>query len=398
MREAVFVHGVRTAIGRYGGVLKDVPVVDLLQPVLEEVIRVPGFDPATIDDVIIGQCYQNGEATNVGRYGALRAGYPETVPGFTVDRRCASGLTSIIDGAMAIQTGNADVIVAGGVESMSQAEYYVPGPVRWGLGRGSVSFYDRIARGRQTMSPEERFGLIESNMVWAENMARKHGLSREELDEWALRSHQSACAAIDKGYFAEEIVPVKVPQPRGEPQLVVKDQHPRADTSLEALAKLAAPLKGVCTAGNSSGENDAAAAVLIMSEEMADRLGLEKWAYFRSWGVAGVDPRYVGDAVPPAVEKALCRAGKGLADMDLIEINEAFAAQICSNLKVMGLGRDPRTNVNGSGISLGHPVGCTGARIMVTLLHEMRRRGARWGLETMCIGGGQACAAVIERR
>jgi len=282
---------------------------------------------------------------------------------------------------------------------MSNVEYSVPGAVRWGLKRGSTTLHDRIAQARENANPIERFGAIKNNMVWAENVGRKHGISRPEQDAWALRSHQRAADAIARGAFAEEIVPVEIRGPRGTTTIVTVDEHVRPETTLEALAALPAPLGGGCTAGNSSGENDGAAAVLLTTSDRAAALGLEPLGIVRSYAVAGVDPRYTADAVPPAVEKALRLAGVSLDQVDLIEINEAFASQLLANLKVLGLegaARD-RVNVNGSGISLGHPIGCTGARIVVTLVHEMRRRRVRWGLAALCVGGGMGYAAVIER-
>jgi acetyl-CoA C-acetyltransferase len=398
MTDAVIVSAVRTPIGKYGGSLRDVPADALAVRVLTECVRRAGADPALVEDVVLGQCYQNGEAANLARLAALRAGFPESVCGVTLDRRCASGLTAIADAAMAIQVGACDVVVAGGAESMSNAEYYVPGVVRWGLRRGSTVLHDRIAQARVNTNPSERYGEIHNNLVWAENVGRKHGISRERQDEWALRSHRRAQAAIERGLFAEESIPVDVNGPRGQTRVVAVDEHVRADTTLESLAKLASPLGGTCTAGNSSGENDGAAALLLMSAARARERGLTPLGTFRGFAVAGVDPRYTGDAVVPAMRKALARADVALDDVDLVEINEAFASQVLANLQELGLTGEAleRVNVNGSGISLGHPVGCTGARIVVTLLHEMRRRRSRWGVAALCVAGGMGCAAVIE--
>jgi len=393
LQDAVVVSAVRTPVGKYGGALRDVTADRLAALVMQTCVARAGVDPALVEEVVLGQGYQNGEAPNVARLGALRAGFPESVAGVTLDRRCASGLTAVATAAMAIQTGAIDVALAGGVESMSNAEYYLPGTVRWGLKRGAATLQDRIAGARINTNPRERYGDIENNMVWAENVARLHSIGREAQDAWALRSHQRAAAARD--VFADEIVPVDIPGRRAT-VVVSHDEHVRPDTTLEALAALPAPLGGTCTAGNASGENDGAAAVLLMSARRAAELGRPPLGLLRAFAVAGVDPRVTGDAVVPAVQRALRFAGVTLDQVDLIEINEAFASQLLANLKVLGVTSPDRVNVNGSGISLGHPIGCTGARILVTMLHEMRRRGARWGVAAMCAGGGMGYAAVVE--
>jgi acetyl-CoA C-acetyltransferase len=313
---------------------------------------------------------------------------------------------------MKIQSNNAEIVVAGGAESMSTAEFYVPGDIKWGIGgrkgmpRGhgdlsiwGIPFYDRIQRARVMSQPEERYGILPSMMSWAETAAKEESIRREDCDRWALESHKKACAAIESGKFKEEIVPVPVPGPKGGEMMVDRDENPRADTALEQLAKLKPVLGGICTAGNSSTENDGAAACVITSEETAKKLGAKPLAYIKAFAVAGTDPTRTYLTVPKAVEKALEKSGLGLGQMDLIEIQEAFAAQVLADMKMMGLtDKDyPRVNVNGSGISLGHPIASTGTRVLVTLLHEMKRRSARYGLETICGGGGLGIAAVFER-
>jgi len=414
----VIVSGVRTPIGKFGGTLKDVQVYKLAGLVLNEAAGRAGVNPADVDDVIMAQSYQNGECANGARMALLEAGWPVEVPGVTIDRRCCSGLDAVFFGVMKIQTDNADIIVAGGMDSMSQAELYAPGHIRWGLGgkvddkwgfmpkgHGALSmwgmpFYDRIQRARVMSQPVERFGELNSMMTWAEKAAKNEHITRQEADKWAFRSHQKAIAAIDAGKFAEEIVPVPIPPRKGDVLIFKSDETPRKDTSLEKLARLPAVYSdGVCTAGNSSTENDGAAAVVLMTEEKAKELGLEPMAYFRSCAVAGADPTLTYPAVPASVDKALKKAGLTIDEIDLIEIQEAFAVQALADARMMGIKKedfDKKINVNGSGISLGHPIGATGAMRLVTLLHEMKRRGAVYGLETICGGGGLGIAAVFE--
>ncbi|MBI2304998.1 MAG: acetyl-CoA C-acetyltransferase [Chloroflexi bacterium] len=398
MREAVVISPVRTPVGDLGGTLKDITAVDLAALVVKEVLARTGVPPQVIDDVVMGQAYPSGENPDIGRLAALRADLPIEVPGCQVDRRCASGLQAFCFAAMMVQTGAADVVVAGGVESMSQAEHYLMG-LRWGIKRGSPPMYDRLERTRITISCPERFGIIQGMIATAENVAEKYNISREEQDEYALHSHRKACAAIEAGKFKNEIVPFPIPQRRGEPLLFAQDEHPRPDTSLEKLARLN-PIQGkTVTAGNSSSENDAAAACLVMTREKAEEFGLKPIAHLKSWATAGVHPAYMGIGPVPAVKKALDKAGLTLEDMDLIELNEAFAAQALGVLREWHMPFDhPKLNVNGSGISLGHPIGATGARIMATLLNEMERHDAQFGLETMCVGGGQGMAAIFQRR
>lgn len=420
MKKVVIVSGVRTPIGRYGGVLRDVPVYKLASIVLDEAAKRAKVKPSDVDDVIMAQSYQNGECANGARMALLEAGWPNEVPGVTIDRRCCSGLDAIFWGVMKIQTDNADIIVSGGMDSMSQAEFYVPGDIRWGLGGRSdqkwgfmpkghgalsmwgIPFYDRIQRARVMSQPVDRFGELNSMMTWAETAAKNEHISRQEADEWALRSQQKAIAAIDSGKFSEEIVPVPIPRRKGEPVIFDTDETPRRDTTLEKLSKLPTVYPdGVCTAGNSSTENDGAAAVVLMTEDKARELGVEPMACFRSCAVAGADPTLTYPAVPTSVEKALEKAGITVDQVDIIEIQEAFAVQALADARMMGIREedfDKKINVNGSGVSLGHPIGATGAMRLVTLLNEMKRRGSRYGLETICGGGGLGIAAVFERK
>jgi acetyl-CoA C-acetyltransferase len=411
-REAVIVSAVRTPVGRYLGALKAVEAYDLAALVLDAVIERSGLAADAVDEVVLGQSYQNGEYVNLARMGLLKAGWPETIPGITLDRRCCTGLDVVRYAGAMIQSGMAEVVVAGGVESMSNAEFYLPGAIKWGIGgqkgmsrgHGDLSiwglrFYDRIQRARVMSQPEARYGVLPSMMSWAETAATEEAISREACDAWALASHRKAGAAMDAGKFDDEIVPVRVAQAKGEPVLFSRDENPRPDTSLEKLARLKPVLGGVCTAGNASTENDGAAVVLMMSADRAARLGLTPLATLRACTVVGDDPRYTYRSVPTAAEAVLKAVGVTLAQMDLIEIQEAFAAQVLADLKQMGLTPDDyqRINVNGSGISLGHPIACTGTRVLVTLLHEMQRRDARYGLECICGGGGLGIAAVLER-
>jgi acetyl-CoA C-acetyltransferase len=398
VRDVAIVNPIRTAVGRFGGSLRGVSAAELGSIVIQAVLEQTGVAPERIEDVVLGHGYANGEEPAIGRLCALKAGLPIEVPGCEVDRRCGSGLLAIVTGAMMVQTGAADVVLAGGTESMSRVEHYTT-DLRWGSRLGSVTMHDRLIRGRATVSPDERFGPISGMIETAENLAKKYQIPREEQDAYALRSHRRAVAAIESGKFAEEIVPVTIPARKGEPQLFRVDEGPRADTSLESLAKLRPIMKdGTVTAGNASSQNDAAAACLLVAGDKVKELGLKPAAFFKGWAVAGVHPAYMGIGPVPAVLKVLARLGLGLADMDLIELNEAFASQVLAVLREWKLEDQSKLNVNGSGISLGHPIGATGARILTTLLHEMERRDARYGLETMCIGGGQGMAAVFERR
>jgi acetyl-CoA C-acetyltransferase len=299
---------------------------------------------------------------------------------------------------MLVQTENADVVIAGGVESMSNAEFYV-NESRWGTRFGSVTLHDRLVRARETISPEERFGYISGMVETAENLAKQYEIPRQEQDEYALRSHQRAVAAIEAGKFDAEIVGVPVPQRRGDPVPFEKDEGPRADTSLEALGRLRPVMDGgTVTAGNASSQNDAASVCLVVAEDKLEELGLKPMGFLKGWAVTGCHPAYMGIGPVSSVKKVMSKVGMSLQDMDLIELNEAFAAQVLSVLREWKLPNEDKLNVNGSGISLGHPIAATGARILTTLLHEMERRDAQFGLETMCVGGGQGVAAVFERR
>ena len=399
MREAVICEPLRTAVGAFGGIYRDVAATALASSVIAELVRRTSIPPEAIDDVILGQGYPNGEAPAIGRVAALEAGLPIEVPGLQVDRRCGAGLQAIMLGCMEVQTGVADLVLAGGVESMSQAEFYATG-MRWGVKGGGVKLEDRLARSRVTAGGAEHLmpgGMIET----AESLRRQYGISRAEQDELALRSHRLAVAAQQDGTFAEEIVAVTVSS-RGQERVIDRDEHPRPDTTLERLAGLRPIMarsdpEATVTAGNASGQNDGAAVCLVTHPERAAELGLRPFARLLSWAVAGVAPETMGIGPVPATRRALARAGLTLADMDLIELNEAFAAQALAVLREWELPDGlERVNVHGSGISLGHPVGATGGRIMTTLLRELRRRGARYGLETMCIGGGQGMSAVFE--
>jgi len=402
MPDTVICAPVRTAVGRYGGVFKGVPAAALGAAVISAVVKRTGIDPELIDDVIFGQCYPNGEAPALGRVAALDAGLPVEVPGAQLDRRCGSGLQAVIWAVMQVQTGASDVVLAGGAESMSQVEFYSPS-VRWGPGGEQIVFHDRLGRARVTAGGIHHpvpGGMLET----AENLRREYQISRAEQDEFALRSHQRAVAAQEAGRFDDEIVPVEVTDRHGDVAVVDRDEHPRADSSLESLSRLRPVLRrqdpeATVTAGNASGQNDGAAACLVTTRAIAEQLGLTPMARLVSWSVAGVLPRTMGIGPVPAVAKALGRAGVELSDVDLIELNEAFAAQVlaCTREWKLAPSDFDRLNVNGSGISLGHPVGATGGRILATLLHELTRREQRYGLETMCIGGGQGLAALFER-
>ncbi|WP_373855306.1 acetyl-CoA C-acetyltransferase [Gordonia desulfuricans] len=402
LQDVVICEPLRTPVGRYGGVFVDVPAADLAAGVITELLARTEIDAESIDDVIFGQCYPNGEAPAIGRVAALDAGLPVTVPGLQLDRRCGSGLQAVLDAAMRVQTGVADVVIAGGVESMSRAEYYTES-MRWGAKGRPAALHDRLARGRVTAGGRNHpvpGGMLET----AENLRRIYGISRQEQDELAVESHRRAVAATDGGRFADEIVPVSVPRRKGDPEIIDRDEHPRPDATVESLARLRPVMAAddpdaTVTAGNASGQNDGAAACLVTSRAMAEQLGMRPLARLVTWAAAGVAPSEMGIGPVPSTAKALERAGLDLADIDLIELNEAFAAQALAVTREWKFGAADfeRTNVNGSGISLGHPVGATGVRILATLLREMDRRGARYGLETMCIGGGQGLTAVFER-
>ena len=397
MKRAAIVSPIRTAVGKYLGGLADVSAGDLGAVVLKALVERTKLDPARIDDIIFAQGYANGEAPCVARWSALAAGFPESVPGYQLDRRCGSGLQSIINAAMMVQTGAADVVVAGGVESMSNAEYYTT-DMRRGARGGSVTLHDRLTRGRVMSQPIERSGVISGMIETAENLARDYQISREACDEYAAMSHQRAAAAWAAGKFEDELVPVMVKQKKGDPVAFVQDEGVRADATAESLASLRAIEKGgVVTAGNASQQNDAAAACLVVAEDKLAELNLEPMGWFVGWAGAGCDPSRMGIGPVPAVERLFQRTGMGWDDLDLVELNEAFAPQVLAVLKGWDWDDRSRLNVNGSGISLGHPIGATGGRILANLLRELHRRNGRYGLETMCIGGGQGLAAIFER-
>jgi acetyl-CoA C-acetyltransferase len=428
MREVVIISGVRTPIGSFGGALKDTPVVQLGALVIKEALKRAGLRPETspalmaleaealkgekktdleqkyggwdqslkavqVDEVIMGNVLQGGQGQNTARQATIYAGLPKETNACTINKVCASGLKAITIGAQSISAGLADVIVAGGMENMSLAPYVLP-KARWGY-RMDVS------------SKGELIDLMVYDGLWeifygyhmgftAENIAERYKISRQEQDELGLMSHQRARAAIKNGIFQEEIVPVQIPQKKGDPLMFDIDERPM-DTTLEKMAKIPTAFKkdGTVTAGNASGINDAAAAVIIMSKEKAQELGLKPLVTIRAFASGGVDPAYMGLGPIPAVRKVLTATGLKIKDIDVVELNEAFASQAIACIRELGLDME-RTNIHGSGISLGHPIGCTGARVTVTLINEMRRRKARYGLCTMCIGGGQGMAMIVE--
>ncbi len=420
MKEVIITAAVRTPIGAYCGAMREVPVEKLAATVLNEVVKLSKIKPSEVDDVVLSQAYAGGESPNLARLALLKAGWPVEVPGMTVDRRCCGGVASLWTATMEIQAEYAEIVVSAGADSMSRAEFYIPGEhLKWGIGgktdpkwgffprqHGSMNLwgiplYDRIQRGRPMHQPIERFGELNSMMTWAETAAKNENISRAEADRWSIRSHQKAIAAIDSGKFKGEIVPVAVPG-KGAEVLFAADETPRRDTSLEQLAKLKPVYTdGVCTAGNSSSENDGAAAVVLMTPEKAKQHEIKPLAYIKSFGIAGADPTLTYPAVPLAVNQALKRANLTIGQIDLIEIQEAFAVQALADAKLMGLkdkDLEAKVNVNGSGISLGHPIGATGIMRLVTLVHEMGRRQVKYGLLTICGGGGLGICTIVERR
>lgn len=399
MSSAVICEPVRTPIGRYGGMFKTLGVVDLAVAALTGLLDRTGVEPGAVEDVILGHCYPNPEAPALGRIVALDAGLPVTVCGMQVDRRCGSGLQAVINACLQVASGANDLVVAGGAESMSNVAFYST-DMRWGAGNRGVRVHDGLTRGRVTAGGRHYpvpGGMLET----AENLRRQYGIDRVEQDELAVQSHQRAIAAQRNGVLTEEIVPVTVRTQAGE-QMIDADEHPRADTSVEALARLKPVLEdpdATVTAGNASGQNDAASMCIVTTPEKAAELGLQPLVRLVSWGLAGVQPKVMGIGPVPATAAALSRAGLSLEDMDVIELNEAFAAQALAVMREWGFTEKDRrrTNIHGSGISLGHPVGATGGRMLATLARELHRRDGRYGLETMCIGGGQGLAAVFEK-
>lgn len=402
MTHVVICEPLRTPVGRYGGVFKDVPVTDLAATVVRGLVERTGIDGSHVDDVIFGQGYANGEAAAIGRIAALDAGLDVSVPGLQIDRRCGSGLQAVLYACMQVATGGSDLVLAGGAESMSQTEYYLRAP-RWANGR-LPQLRDRLAEPRSN-SGGRNFPVPGGMIETAENLRAEFGISRLEQDEWAVRSQERASQAMKDGLFDDETVPVTLAGRKGADDVVVSaDEHPRPGTTVDQLARLRPILQATVegatvTAGNSSGQNDAAAVAIVTTQEKADRLGLRPFGRLVSWSLSGVEPHRMGIGPVPAAERALERAGLGWADIDLIELNEAFAAQVLACFRGWGLaeGDLDRVNVNGSGISLGHPIGATGGRILANLLREMDRREATYGMETMCIGGGQGIAAIFER-
>ena len=400
MREAVICEPVRTPVARYGGAFRDLQAHELATAVIRGVLERTGLPPEAVNDVLLGQCYPNAEAPAIGRVAALDAGLPIETAGLQVDRRCGSGLQAVIYAALAVQTGASEVVLAGGAESMSQASFYSTS-MRWGVRGEGLLLHDSLSRGRVTAGGKN-FPVPGGMLETAENLRRDYGLTRDEQDRLAVRSHERAVAAQRAGIFAEEIVAVTVPSRAGD-VVVDTDEHPRADISLASLSTLRPVLgrqdpQATVTAGNASGQNDGASICIVTTPENAQRYGLRPLARLASWAVAGVAPRTMGIGPVPSTAAALERVGLTLADMDLIEVNEAFAAQALAVYREWGISdEDERVNVHGSGISLGHPVGATGGRILATMLRELDRRQARYALETMCIGGGQGLSAVFER-
>jgi acetyl-CoA C-acetyltransferase len=396
MRRAAIVAPLRTPVGTFGGSLRPVAAEDLAATVIKAVLAATGIDPQLIDDVAFAQSYANSEAPCIGRWAGLHAGLPVSVPGLQIDRRCGGGLQAVITAAMMVQTGAADVVLAGGVESMSNIEHYTTS-VRWGARSGNQVLYDRLDRGRERSQPEWRFGPISGMIETAENLAERYGITRDEADAYAARSHQRAAAAWAAGRFDDEVVPVAVPQRRGDPVLVTTDEGVRPDSTPESLAKLRTLMPGgTVTAGNASQQNDAAAACLVVAEDRLGPLGLEPLGYLAGWAAAGCEPATMGIGPVLAVQKLFSRTNLGFPAIDLVELNEAFAVQVLAVLAGWGWNEEDKLNVNGSGISLGHPIGATGARMLATGLRELKRRQGRYLLETMCVGGGQGVAAVFE--
>lgn len=392
MTEVVIVAAVRTPIGTFGGSLKDVSAVDLGSLVIKNAIERAGLEPEQVDEVIMGNVLGAGLGQNVARQMSVHAGVPVTVPAFTINKVCGSGLKAVQLAAQAVLCGDAEVVVAGGAENMSQAPYILPNQ-RWGSRMGNATVVDTMLRDGLTDGFEDyHMGIT------AENVAEQYGITREDQDSFALQSQKRAVAAVEAGRFKEEIVPVEIPQRRGEPLVFDTDEFPRKDVSLEGLSKLRPAFQkdGSVTAGNSSGINDGAAAVVVMSAEKAKELGVPVLATIKSYASAGLDPKVMGCGPIYASRKALEKAGLTVADLDLVESNEAFAAQACAVAKELNLDLE-KVNVNGGAISLGHPIGASGCRILVTLLHEMQKRDAKRGLATLCIGGGMGTALIVER-
>jgi acetyl-CoA C-acetyltransferase len=395
MESVVIVSAVRTPIGLIGGALRDVSAVQLARVVMEEAVQKAGLDRSSCDEIILGQTKQSADAPNIARVAALSAGFPLETPAYTVHRQCSSGMQAILDAVWQIQAGYGDIILAGGVESMSTAPYYLRS-ARFGYRSGNGELLDPNTESQPKSQPEDIYGSFTMGLT-AENLATRYGISRQAQDEFALASHVRALQAMDNGLFKDEIVPVAVPAVKGTTTLVGADEGPRRDTSLEKLASLKPVFRegGTVTAGNSSTRNDGAAAVVVMTESKARSLGLHPLARFIAAGVAGVDPTVMGIGPVPATRKALGRCGLTLQDIGRIELNEAFAAQTLAVAQELGIDMSI-LNVNGGAIALGHPLGCSGARIVVTLLHEMARKSIRYGLATICIAGGMGMSTIYE--
>ena len=409
--DVVIIDGCRTAVGNMGGTLKSIPAVDLATVCLKGIIERTGVDAAQIDDVILGQCRQTSDEPNIARVAALQAGIPVEVPAYTTMRQCASGMTAVHNAYSAIKAGVNDLVLAGGTESMSRGVFYIR-DARYGVGTGNTELVDAITEGQFRSQPQEVYGSYNMGAT-AENIALEYGITRQEQDEFSFASQQKAIAAIDAGKFKDEIVPVVVPQRKKDPIIFDTDEFPRRDTSLEKMAKLkpvfnivrdekgrvfnTKELTGTVTAASSSGRNDGASVLMLASGEKAAELGVKPIARIIGIGTAGCDPRFMGMGPIYAVPKALKMAGLTLDDIGLIELNEAFAAQALICIKKLGLeNRMDIINVNGGAVALGHPVGSSGSRIIVTLMYEMKRRGVKYGLATLCIAGGMGQAAVIE--
>ena len=393
-KDVVIVCGLRTAIGRIGGTLKDVAAEELARVVVKGALDRSGLDPALVDEVVMGHARQSSDTPNIARLAALRSGIPEATPAYTVMSQCASGLTSVGSAASDIIAGQCDVAIAGGVESMSTAPFYVRGG-RFGFGTGNTLLLDSVTEAQPNSQPQEVYGTFGMG-VTAENVAKQFGISREDQDAFAFLSQERAAAAIAEGRFKDEIVPVTIPQRKGEPVVFETDEYPR-QTSLEKLAALKPAFEegGTVTAGNSSGRNDGASAALLMTRKKAGELGLKPGWRLVTYAITGLDPRIMGVGPVYATRKALKQAGMDLGQIGLVELNEAFAAQSVACVRELGLNPDI-VNVNGGAIALGHPIGCSGNRILVTLMHEMKRRGTRYGLATLCVAGGLGAAAIVE--
>jgi len=392
MREAVIVSAVRTAVGTFGGTLKDIPAIELGKIAVGEALKRAKLKPEQVEEVILGNVLTAGQGQNPARQVLIRSGIPQEVPATTINKVCASGLKAVMMAAQAIKAGDADIVVAGGIESMSQTPFYVPG-ARWGYRMNDGALIDgMIHDGLLDIFNRYHMG------VTAENVAEKFGVTRQEQDALAFSSQQKAGRAIKEGRFKDEIVPVTIPQKKGNPLVFEVDEHPRPSTTMEALTALKPVFKkeGTVTAGNASGINDGAAAVVVMAMEKVKALGLEPMFRIKTYATAGVAPEIMGTGPIPASKKALTLAGLTVKDLDLIEANEAFAAQAVHVNRIMGWDLE-KVNVNGGAIALGHPIGASGARILVTLLYEMKKRHSRFGLATLCVGGGMGGAMVVER-